>query len=171
MFWKSLEGNNQIFLPVNWFFSMKWLNSKSEYYDSDLRLPQHILWKCPCFTNPGSWHLKVMIWDTPPAPILECLTFKTENLIQLYIIRKCLFCYCATWIMWWRVFMFVCFLLVFFFGALWVHSSGIFTFYVRVRQLKFMFHISQTWSCKLFSGDNGVSASILDLSFFWEFWG
>lgn len=115
MFWKSLEGNNQIFLPVNWFFSMKWLNSKSEYYDSDLRLPQHILWKCPCFTNPGSWHLKVMIWDTPPAPILECLTFKTENLIQLYIIRKCLFCYCATWIMWWRVFMFVCFLLFFFF--------------------------------------------------------
>lgn len=26
-----LEEYNQIFLPVKWFFSVKWLNSKSEY--------------------------------------------------------------------------------------------------------------------------------------------
>lgn len=97
-----------------------------------------------------------MIRDTPPAPISECLMFQMENLIQLYIIRKCLFCNCAKWIMLWFFFL--------------VHFV-----YIHLEYWHFMAEwnkpdICFTWSYKLLSGYYDVSTSILDLSCFWGFW-
>lgn len=108
IFWKSLEENNQIFLPVKSFF-VKWLNPKISVLSQWSKITTVYTMKMFCFTR--SWKLNMMNWGTLPAPIPVCLTIQIENLIQLCIIRKCLFHYCAKWMV----------LVFFFFSLFFVH--------------------------------------------------